>query len=179
MDLFKMAGIDTSEFNSDNKTSQHKDANATSDVSSSSSSKDADADASDNKTSQHKDANVTSDVSSSSSSKDADTDVIKATNDANDASVDSVDSDYQTSKIQYEEATNHDLADVKRERDRIGTAMMIKESILHDLKVQLVLLKRGSDDSDDDIKRISDVKYRIAHVEEAIDAMNKQLEQLK
>lgn len=153
MDLFKMAGIGTSEFNSDNKTSQHKD------------------------------ANVTSVVSSSSSSKDADADVIKATNDAikatNDANDTSVDSDYQTSNIQYEEATNHDLADVKRERDRIGTAMMIKESILHDLKVQLVLLKRGSDDSDDDIKRISDVKYRIAHVEESIDALNKRLEQLK
>lgn len=151
MDLFKMAGIGTSEFNSDNKTSQHKDANATSAVSSSSSSKDADVIKATN-------------------------DVIKATNDANDASVDS---DYQTSKIQYEEATNHDLADVKRERDRIGTAMMIKESILHDLKVQLVLLKRGSDDSDDNIKRISDVKCRIAHVEEAIDDMNKRLEQLK
>lgn len=152
MDLFKMAGIDTSEFNSDNKTSQHKD------------------------------ANVTSTVSSSSSSKDADADVIKATNDAikatnaNDASVDS---DYQTSNIQYEEATNHDLADVKRERDRIGTAMMIKESILHDLKVQLVLLKRGSNGSDDNIKRISDVKYRIAHVKESIDDLNKRLEQLK
>lgn len=152
MDLFKMAGIDASEFNSDNKTSQHKDANAT------------------------------STVSSSSSSKDADADVIKATNDAikatnaNDASVDS---DYQTSNIQYEEATNHDLADVKRERDRIGTAMMIKESILHDLKVQLVLLKRGSNGSDDNIKRISDVKYRIAHVKESIDDLNKRLEQLK
>lgn len=153
MDIFKMAGVDASEFNSDSKTSQHKDANATSTVSSSSSSKDADAEA-----------------------VKATNDVIKATNDANDISVDS---DYQTSNIQYEEATNHDLADVKRERDRIGTAMMIKESILHDLKVQLVLLKRGSDDSVDDIKRISDVKCRIAHVEESIDDMNKRLEQLK
>lgn len=152
MDIFKMAGIDTSDFNSDNKTSQHKDANAT------------------------------STVSSSSSSKDADVDAIKATNDAikaTNANDTSVDSDYQTGNIQYEEATNHDLADVKRERDRIGTAMTIKESILHDLKVQLVLLKRGSDDSDDNIKRISDVKYRIAHIEESIDALNKRLEQLK
>lgn len=153
MDLFKMAGIDTSEFNSDNKTSQHKDANATSTVSSSSSSKDADADV-----------------------IKATNDAIKATNDANDASVDS---DDQTSDIQHEEATNHDLADVKRERDRIGTAMMIEKSILHDLKAQLVLLKRGSDGSDDNIKRVSDVKYRIAHIEESIDDMNKRLEQLK
>lgn len=149
MDLFKMAGIDAS----DNKASQHKDANVTSVVSSSSSSKDADADA-----------------------IKATNDAIKATNDANDASADG---DYQTSDIQHEEATNHDLADVKRERDRIGTAMMIEKSILHDLKAQLVLLKRGSDGSDDNIKRISDVKYRIAHVEASIDDMNKQLEQLK
>lgn len=153
MDLFKMAGIDTSASNSDNKTSQHKDANATSTVSTFSSSKDADVDV----------IKVTNDA-------------IKATNDANDASVDS---DYQTSDIQHEEATNHDLADVKRERDRIGTAMMIDKSILHDLKVQLVLLKRGSDGSDDNIKRISDVKYRIAHIKESIDDMNKRLEQLK
>lgn len=156
MDLFEMAGIDTSEFNSDNKTSQHKDANATSVVSSSSSSKDADADA-----------------------IKATNDVIKATNDANDANNASVDSDYQTSDIQHEEATNHDLADVKRERDRIGTSMMIEKSILHDLKVQLVLLKRGNNGSDDNIKRVSDVKYRIAHIEESIDDMNKRLEQLK
>lgn len=149
MDLFKMAGIDTS----DNKASQHKDANVTSAVSSYSSSKDADAD----------DIKATNDV-------------IKATNDANDASADG---DYQTSDIQHEEATNHDLADIKRERDRIGTAMMIEKSILHDLKAQLVLLKRGSDGSDDNIKRISDVKYRIAHVEASIDDMNNQLEQLK
>lgn len=156
MDLFKMAGIDTSEFNSDNKTSQHKDANATSTVSTFSSSKDAEADV-----------------------IKATNDAVKATNDANDANDASVDSDYQTSDIQHEEATNHDLADIKRERDRIGTAMMIEESILRDLKVQLALLKRGSDGSDDNIKRISDVKYRIAHVEESIDDMNKQLEQLK
>lgn len=147
MDLFKMAGIDSSELS-----------------------------ANDNQTSQHPDAKLTNAVKSSSSSQHADADGVKAANDANDASDER---DYQTSDIQYEEATNHDLANVKRERDRIGTAMMIEESILHDLKVQLAMLKQGSDDSDDNVKRISDVKYRIVRIEESIDDMNKQLEQLK